>query len=150
LHSSEITTKKEEAISLIELLQQALLVLYKAINGKLISVPFNREKYNLHDVKKHFKVNEDKFVLLPDNDVTLSSVMCALKNKKNLLVIGAAGTGKTTIIKNICQRLQANKTQFMVCAPTNNAAKLIGEGLSKTINSVFKYNVKKTINQFNN
>ena len=53
------------------------------------------------------------------------------------LLKGYAGTGKTTLIKGLIKSLIQEKKQFVVCAPTGRAAKILRDktGYGETIHS---------------
>lgn len=53
--------------------------------------------------------------------------MCVDTDKRLVAVTGEAGTGKTTIIKTVCQRLEEAGKTFALCAPTGKAARRIRE-----------------------
>jgi len=84
------------------------------------------EKYNRE---------EDKKTLNPEQ---VSAVEKSLNGKMSIIT-GVAGTGKTTIIKEIAKRLEC----FILCAPTGKAAARLREasGLdSSTIHKMLGYN----------
>jgi exodeoxyribonuclease V alpha subunit len=51
--------------------------------------------------------------------------MCLDATKRIVAVTGAAGTGKTTIIRSVARRLQRERKTFVLCAPTGKAARRI-------------------------
>jgi exodeoxyribonuclease V alpha subunit len=68
---------------------------------------------------------------------------CLDPHKRLFAVTGPAGTGKTTIIKNIAQRLEGMGISYAVAAPTGKAAKRIREatGLDAiTVHKLLEYN----------
>ncbi len=53
--------------------------------------------------------------------------MCVDMKNRLVAITGEAGTGKTTIIKTVCERLAYEGIQFALCAPTGKAARRIRE-----------------------
>jgi len=69
--------------------------------------------------------------------------MCVDTTKRLVSVTGEAGTGKTTIIKTVCNRLQASKIPFTIAAPTGKAARRIREATghhAQTIHKLLEFN----------
>lgn len=63
---------------------------------------------------------------------------CCDTTKRLVSVTGEAGTGKTTIIRNVAQRLMNNKTSFALAAPTGKAARRIREATGFPASTVHK------------
>ncbi len=56
----------------------------------------------------------------------LSAIKSFLKSNEQVFILnGAAGTGKTTLIKSLCLFLDENKTRFQLAATTGRAAKVL-------------------------
>ena len=60
-----------------------------------------------------------------DNDQI--TAITELSKTGDLIITGGAGTGKTTLIKEIINILQSNNLSFALCSPTGKAAKRISE-----------------------
>ena len=75
-------------------------------------------------------------------DTSQKTAICFAANNDLSLVTGGAGTGKTTIIKEITNRI-GGREQYTLCAPTGKAAARLREatGLhASTIHSMLSYN----------
>lgn len=85
----------------------------------------------------------DMTVELRLDDKQLEAVeMCLDEKKRIAAVTGPAGTGKTTIIREVARRLRENDKSYIVCAPTGKAARRITEatGLpALTIHRLLEY-----------
>ena len=55
------------------------------------------------------------------------AVESCLSRQNVVGVTGAAGTGKTTVIRTVCDSLDTNEYNFALCAPTGKAARRITE-----------------------
>ena len=69
---------------------------------------------------------------------TFAQIKDFISNESDIFVLkGYAGTGKTTLIGEICAYLKASSKLFSVLAPTGRAAKVLREkvGIGKTIHS---------------
>ena len=64
--------------------------------------------------------------------------MCVDRDKRLVSVTGEAGTGKTTIIKQACDILTANKIPFALAAPTGKAARRIREATGYPAHTIHK------------
>ena len=53
--------------------------------------------------------------------------MCCDLDRRLVTVTGEAGTGKTTLIKRLCEKLEADGVTFALAAPTGKAARRIRE-----------------------
>jgi len=69
--------------------------------------------------------------------------LCVDASKRLVSVTGEAGTGKTTIIKQTCDRLTALHKTFTIAAPTGKAARRIREATgypAQTIHKLLEFN----------
>lgn len=64
--------------------------------------------------------------------------MCTDVTKRLVAVTGEAGTGKTTIIKQACDILEANNISFAIAAPTGKAARRIKEATGYPAHTIHK------------
>lgn len=62
-----------------------------------------------------------------DTAQELAINMCTDLNNRLVCVTGEAGTGKTTIIRRVCDVLSVKNVKFALCAPTGKAARRIRE-----------------------
>lgn len=68
--------------------------------------------------------------------------LCLDGSQRVVAITGAAGTGKTTIIKQVCDALEARSIHFAVCAPTGKAARRITQATGReavTIHRLLEY-----------
>lgn len=69
--------------------------------------------------------------------------LCTDVNHRLAAVSGPAGTGKTTIIREVCERLAAQGISFALAAPTGKAARRIKEATgydAVTVHKLLEYN----------
>ncbi len=93
--------------------------IYKAEKSAAINLSrLKNEKYNF-DVE----INEDLDVFSKEQQVAINEAF----NNMLLVITGGPGTGKTTIIKAICNILDDNNLKFNLTAPTGRAAKRMQE-----------------------
>jgi len=76
---------------------------------------------------------ETNHLLLPDPEMTLDPLQeeaintCCDIDNRIVAVTGAAGSGKTTILKRVYNAFAAGGYKVVLCAPTGKAAKRIFE-----------------------
>lgn len=93
--------------------------IYKAEKSAAINLSrLKNENYNF-DVE----INEDLDVFSKEQQVAINEAF----NNMLLVITGGPGTGKTTIIKAICNILDDNNLKFNLAAPTGRAAKRMQE-----------------------
>ena len=93
--------------------------IYKAEKSAAINLSrLKNEKYNF-DVD----INEDLDVFSKEQQVAINEAF----NNMLLVITGGPGTGKTTIIKAICNILDDNNLKYNLAAPTGRAAKRMQE-----------------------
>ncbi|MDU3687324.1 MAG: ATP-dependent RecD-like DNA helicase [Anaerococcus hydrogenalis] len=93
--------------------------IYKSEKSAAINLSrLKNEKYNF-DVE----INEDLDVFSKEQQVAINEAF----NNMLLVITGGPGTGKTTIIKAICNILDDNNLKFNLAAPTGRAAKRMQE-----------------------
>ena len=93
--------------------------IYKAEKSAAINLSrLKNEKY-IFDVE----INEDLDVFSKEQQVAINEAF----NNMLLVITGGPGTGKTTIIKAICNILDDNNLKFNLAAPTGRAAKRMQE-----------------------
>ena len=70
-----------------------------------------------------------KFKFSEDQENAIKELSEFLKdNKKNVITLsGEAGTGKTTVIKEVIKNVRKMNMQYTLCAPTNKAALIMQE-----------------------
>jgi len=69
-----------------------------------------------------------------------------------LVVTGGPGTGKTTIVRSICEMVEAMKRTVALCAPTGRAAKRLAETTgreAKTVHRLLEINPAKNVFTYN-
>jgi len=69
--------------------------------------------------------------------------MCVDGEKRLVSVTGEAGTGKTTIIKQVCDKLTEEGVEFALAAPTGKAARRVREATgypAQTIHKLLEFN----------
>lgn len=60
-------------------------------------------------------------------DADQEKVLTTFMQHRLLLVTGGPGTGKSTVIKQVCDLLDSKRRSFVLCAPTGKAAKRVQE-----------------------
>jgi len=78
-----------------------------------------------------------------DANQRLAVDMCVDMQKRLVAITGEAGTGKTTIIKQTCEALEAEEITFALAAPTGKAARRIREATgypAQTIHKLLEFN----------
>lgn len=72
----------------------------------------------------------------------------AQSNSEIFILTGAAGTGKTTVVKNIIDELTSQKIEVILLAPTNRAAKILSRKTGVPTNTIHSeiYRVKEIKN----
>lgn len=101
------------------------------------------EKY-IFDVK----INEDFDVFSKEQEIAIKEAF----NNMLLVITGGPGTGKTTIIKAICNILNENNLKFNLAAPTGRAAKRMQESTENvafTIHRLIGIKPESPIPEFN-
>lgn len=101
------------------------------------------EKY-IFDVK----INEDFDAFSKEQEIAIKEAF----NNMLLVITGGPGTGKTTIIKAICNILNENNLKFNLAAPTGRAAKRMQESTENvafTIHRLIGIKPENPIPEFN-
>lgn len=101
------------------------------------------EKY-IFDVK----INEDFDAFSKEQEIAIKEAF----NNMLLVITGGPGTGKTTIIKAICNILNENNLKFNLAAPTGRAAKRMQESTENvafTIHRLIGIKPESPIPEFN-
>lgn len=101
------------------------------------------EKY-IFDVK----INEDFDAFSKEQEIAIKEAF----NNMLLVITGGPGTGKTTIIKAICNTLNENNLKFNLAAPTGRAAKRMQESTENvafTIHRLIGIKPESPIPEFN-
>lgn len=101
------------------------------------------EKY-IFDVK----INEDFDAFSKEQEIAIKEAF----NNMLLVITGGPGTGKTTIIKAICNILNENNLKFNLAAPTGRAAKKMQESTENvafTIHRLIGIKPESPIPEFN-
>jgi exodeoxyribonuclease V alpha subunit len=92
-------------------------------------------------MKMTLTLEANKEIELDDTQLEAIEKCCNLENKI-VAVTGAAGTGKTTILKQVYHRLYKQGREVVLCAPTGKAAKRITEATgiqAVTIHRLLEY-----------
>ncbi|MDU6182438.1 MAG: ATP-dependent RecD-like DNA helicase [Anaerococcus vaginalis] len=118
--------------------------IYKAEKSCAINLcRLQNEKY-IFDVK----INEDFDVFSKEQEIAIKEAF----NNMLLVITGGPGTGKTTIIKAICNILNENNLKFNLAAPTGRAAKRMQESTENvafTIHRLIGIKPESPIPEFN-
>lgn len=118
--------------------------IYKAEKSCAINLSrLQNEKY-IFDVK----INEDFDVFSKEQEIAIKEAF----NNMLLVITGGPGTGKTTIIKAICNILNENNLKFNLAAPTGRAAKRMQESTENvafTIHRLIGIKPESPIPEFN-
>lgn len=118
--------------------------IYKAEKSCAINLSrLQNEKY-IFDVK----INEDFDAFSKEQEVAIKEAF----NNMLLVITGGPGTGKTTIIKAICNILNENNLKFNLAAPTGRAAKRMQESTENvafTIHRLIGIKPESPIPEFN-
>ena len=73
------------------------------------------------NIKSFFQIT-----LNPDQEKVILNLESFLESKDSVFILkGYAGTGKTTLIKGLVEALDNEKKNFLVCAPTGRASKIL-------------------------
>lgn len=118
--------------------------IYKAEKSCAINLSrLQNEKY-IFDVK----INEDFDAFSKEQEIAIKEAF----NNMLLVITGGPGTGKTTIIKAICNILNENNLKFNLAAPTGRAAKRMQESTDNvafTIHRLIGIKPESPIPEFN-
>lgn len=118
--------------------------IYKAEKSCSINLSrLQNEKY-IFDVK----INEDFDAFSKEQEIAIKEAF----NNMLLVITGGPGTGKTTIIKAICNILNENNLKFNLAAPTGRAAKRMQESTENvafTIHRLIGIKPESPIPEFN-
>ncbi len=118
--------------------------IYKAEKSSAINLSrLQNEKY-IFDVK----INEDFDAFSKEQEIAIKEAF----NNMLLVITGGPGTGKTTIIKAICNILNENNLKFNLAAPTGRAAKRMQESteyVAFTIHRLIGIKPESPIPEFN-
>ena len=100
------------------------------------------------NIKSFFQITLNK-----DQENVIQNLEDFLESKDSVFILkGYAGTGKTTLIKGLVEALDNEKKNFLVCAPTGRASKILRNktGYGKTIHStIYDFDNLITINSEN-
>lgn len=100
------------------------------------------------NIKSFFQITLNK-----DQENVIQNLEDFLEGKDSVFILkGYAGTGKTTLIKGLVEALDNEKKNFLVCAPTGRASKILRNktGYGKTIHStIYDFDNLITINSEN-
>lgn len=118
--------------------------IYKAEKSCAINLSrLQNEKY-IFDIK----INEDFDAFSKEQEIAIKQAF----NNMLLVITGGPGTGKTTIIKAICNILNENNLKFNLAAPTGRAAKRMQESTENvafTIHRLIGIKPENPIPEFN-
>lgn len=118
--------------------------IYKAEKSCAINLSrLQNEKY-IFDVK----INEDFDAFSKEQEIAIKEAF----NNMLLVITGGPGTGKTTIIKAMCNILNENNLKFNLAAPTGRAAKRMQESTENvafTIHRLIGIKPESPIPEFN-
>lgn len=69
--------------------------------------------------------------LTNEQSEVFAAIMQWIKTDKSpvAILVGSAGTGKTTLLKSIVESLEGVKKTYVLLAPTGRAARILGEGV---------------------
>ena len=100
------------------------------------------------NIKSFFQITLNK-----DQKNVIQNLEDFLEGKDSVFILkGYAGTGKTTLIKGLVEALDNEKKNFLVCAPTGRASKILRNktGYGNTIHStIYDFDNLITINSEN-
>lgn len=100
------------------------------------------------NIKSFFQITLNK-----DQENVIQNLEDFLEGKDSVFILkGYAGTGKTTLIKGLVEALDNEKKNFLICAPTGRASKILRNktGYGKTIHStIYDFDNLITINSEN-
>lgn len=118
--------------------------IYKAEKSCAINLSRLQNEKFIFDVK----INEDFDAFSKEQEIAIKEAF----NNMLLVITGGPGTGKTTIIKAICNILNENNLKFNLAAPTGRAAKRMQESTENvafTIHRLIGIKPESPIPEFN-
>jgi len=76
--------------------------------------------------------------LTDEQSVIFDAIMQWVKNDKKpvAILVGSAGTGKTTLLKSVVESLDGAKKTYVLLAPTGRAARILGRKTGKTSKTI--------------